>query len=282
MHQTNLPPRYLQFRRIDPAPLRIYEFIQPLSLARYPSILVPSVAYAVVFCFSSVLLTVEIPQLFVPKFGFNSQQIGLQFLGIIIGSIIGEQLGGRLSDIWMRRIGGRKEKAPSPEFRLWLSYGGFLLAIVGLIVFGACFENIQGTKWNVTPIVGIAVAAVGNQIVTTVLVTYAVDCHVEHSASIGIFVNVVRQTWYASLFLNLARVSLTDSHRGFIGPFFFPDMLSSLGTLGAVGLLAGLIFIVCWVPTAVLQWRGQNWRDAQPAVVVEDGKVVEKGTTDTV
>lgn len=188
--------RYLQFRRIDPAQLRLYEFIQPLSLARYASIAIPTIAYSIVFGFCSVLLTVEIPQLFLPKFGFNAQQIGLQFLGIIIGSIIGEQLGGRLSDLWMRRIGGRKETSPSPEFRLWLVYAGFLLAMVGLIVFGVRFEQAKPDHWNVTPIIGIAIAAVGNQIVTTVLVTYAIDCHIEHSASIGIFVNVVRQTWY--------------------------------------------------------------------------------------
>lgn len=143
-----------------------------------------------------MLLTVEIPQLFVPKFAFNSQQIGLQFLGIIIGSIIGEQVGGRLSDFWMRRVGGRKNTAVSPEFRLWLVYGGFLLAMVGLIVFGVRFEQAKLDHWNVTPIIGIAIAAVGNQIVTTVLVTYAIDCHVEHSGSVGSFVNIVRQTWY--------------------------------------------------------------------------------------
>ena len=43
--------------------------------------------------------------------------------------------------------------------------------------------------------VGVAIAAAGGQVITTVLVTYAVDCHTEHSASIGAFVNVVRQTW---------------------------------------------------------------------------------------
>lgn len=179
----------------------------------------------------------------------------------------------------MRRIGGRKSNAPSPEFRLWLSYGGFLLTIVGLIVFGACFENAKKNQWNVTPIIGIAIAAVGNQIVTTVLVTYAVDSHVEHSGSIGSFVNVVRQTWYvAPTFLDLSGSFANIFDRAFCGPFFFPDLLTKLGTLGAVGLLAGLIFIVSWVPTAVLQWQGQKWRHDQPqrAVMAEDLEVAEK------
>lgn len=194
---------YLTFARLDPAPFSFYEFIQPLSLFRYTSIAVPTLAYTIVFGFASVLLTVEIPQIFIPKFGFNPQQLGLQFLGIIIGTIIGEQLGGALSDYWMnRRARAHPDARPSPEFRLWLSYLGFLLTIVGIIVFGVRTEQAATGHWNVTPIVGIAIAGCGNQIVTTVLVTYAVDCHLEQSASIGVFVNLVRSTW------------------GFIGPFW--------------------------------------------------------------
>ena len=234
---------YLNFGRIDPKPLRPVEFIEPLFLARYSSILIPTISYAMVFGFASVLITVEIPQLFLPKFGFNPQEIGLQFLGIIIGSVIGEQLSGPLSDWFVnaktRKLGHRAQ----PEYRLWLSYGGFLLAMIGLIVFGVRTAQAPQMHWNVTPIVGIAIAAAGNQIVTTVLVTYAVDCHLEHSASIGVFVNVVRSTW------------------GFIGPFWFPDMFNSIGVAASGGLMAGLIFIVSWVPIIFQQLFGQRWRN---------------------
>lgn len=142
-----------------------------------------------------MLLTVEIPQLYVPKFGFNPQQIGLQFLGLIIGSIIGEQLGGRLSDFWMKRRAKKLDRPADPEHRLWLSYLGFLLAMIGYIVFCVCLENSQVDHWTVSPIIGVALAGVGNQIVTAVLVTYALDCHVEQSASIGVFVNFIRSEW---------------------------------------------------------------------------------------
>jgi len=101
-----------------------------------------------------VLITVEIPQLFVPKFGFNPEQIGLQFLGLIIGSVIGEQLAGRGSDLFMNwRAKKNGDQAPQPEFRLWLSYGGFLLAMVGLLVFGIRTEQATQGHWNITPVV---------------------------------------------------------------------------------------------------------------------------------
>ena len=65
-------------------------------MGKYPSVLVPAASYAMVFLFCSVLLTVEIPQLFAEKSHFDSEQIGLQFLGLVIGSVIGEQIGGYL------------------------------------------------------------------------------------------------------------------------------------------------------------------------------------------
>lgn len=89
-----------------------------------------------------------------------------------------------------------------PEYRLWLSYAGFVLTIVGVVVFLVRTQQAAEGRWNITPVIGIAIAGVGNQIVTTVLITYAVDCHQEESASIGVFITFVRQVW------------------GFIGPFW--------------------------------------------------------------
>jgi len=165
-------------------------------------VVIPAVAYAMIFLFGSVLLTVEIPQLFGEKFHFNAQQLGLQFLGIIIGSVIGEQIGGILSDFWMNRRARQLNAPPPPEYRLWLSYPGYLLTICGVVVFLVRIDQAPDLHWNVTPIVGAAIGGAGNQIVTTVLITFAVDCHLQESASIGVFITFVRQTW------------------GFVGPFW--------------------------------------------------------------
>jgi hypothetical protein len=166
--------------------------------------MIPAASYAMVFLFCSVLLTVEIPQLFAQKFHFNAQQIGLQFLSIVVGSVIGEQIGGYLSDAWMNRGSGRigNGRRPAPEYRLWLSYIGYGLTICGLVVFLVQFDKASVGHWNITPIIGAAIAAAGNQVVTTVLITYAVDCYQEEAASIGVFITFVRQMW------------------GFIGPFW--------------------------------------------------------------
>lgn len=239
----------MQFRRIDPNPFSFYEFIQPLSLFKYASIALPTIAYAMVFLFASVMTTVEIPQLFLPKFGLNDQQLGLQFLGIIIGTVIGEQLGGALSDGWMSRKAKKIDGRPAPEHRLWLSYSGFLLTICGLVVFLVQTAHATQGKWNVTPIIGVAIAGAGNQIVTTVLVTYAIDCHPEQSASIGVFVNFVRQIW------------------GFLGPFWLPAMFATVGVAQSAGVVSALIIGVSIIPVLFLQFRGEKMRHSKEARV---------------
>ena len=192
--------KHIKFARIDPTALTLWDFVQPLSYAAKPCVMLPAISYAMVFLFCSVLLTIEIPQLFPMKFHFNTQQLGLQFIALVIGSLIGEQIGGFTSDRWMARRARSSQHSPRPEFRLWLSYVGYLVSICGSVVFLMQISRIS--HYNVTPMIGAAIAAGGNQIVTTVLITYAVDCYREDAASVGVFITFMRQIW------------------GFIGPFW--------------------------------------------------------------
>ncbi|KIX94340.1 uncharacterized protein Z520_10050 [Fonsecaea multimorphosa CBS 102226] len=233
---------YFTFKRIDPTPLTWYDFVQPLRFIRRPCVIIPAAAYAMIFLFGSVMLTVEVPQLFGPKFHFNDQQMGLQFIAMVIGSVVGEQIGGYTSDWWMNR---RKNKLghPAPaEFRLWLSYIGHLLTIVGIIVFLVQIERLQPLHYNITPLVGAGIASAGNQIVTTIMVTYAVDCYREDAASVGVFITFVRQIW------------------GFIGPFWFPQMFTETGLYASAGIATALMVAVSILPTIFIQWRGGRLR----------------------
>jgi hypothetical protein len=154
------------------------------------------------------------------------------------------------------KLGGSRH--PVPEYRIWVSYPGFLTVIVGLVVFCVQVDNIS--SYNVTPIVGIAIAAFGNQIITTVLVTYAVDCHHEHAASIRVFINLVRSTW------GFIGRSFNSSRRGYsaylrLGPFWFPDMFDSIGFKGSAGLMIGIIVVFAILPVLFIQFRGKAIRE---------------------
>lgn len=193
---------YFNFGRIDPTPFRAVEFVSPLRFFAYPSVFLPALVYSVVFLFGSIIVTVEIPQLFGEKFGFGPQALGLQFISVIIGSVIGEQIGGIMSDKWMASKTKKLGERPNHEYRLWLSYPGIIMALIGTVVFFVQLNNAPTGEWNVTPLVGATIAAVGNQIVTTVMTTYAVDCYLEDAAGVGVFIAFVRQML------------------GFVGPFW--------------------------------------------------------------
>ncbi|KNG90364.1 MFS multidrug transporter, partial [Aspergillus nomiae NRRL 13137] len=232
---------YLSVGRIDPTPFRLSEFFHPLSLFTNIPVLLATIAYSMVFLFASVLNSVEVPQLLQSKFGLNAEQLGLQFLGLIIGSLLGEQLGGFMSDMWMNARARRIGHKPAPEYRLWLSYIGYLLAIAGSVVFLVCTEQATEGKWTVAPVVGTGIAAFGNQVITTVLTTYAVDTYPQDAGSVGVFINFVRSTW------------------GFIGPFWFPNMFETVGIAKSSGVVTALIMGASFLPTVYLQMQGRRW-----------------------
>ncbi|KAJ5520858.1 hypothetical protein N7463_001311 [Penicillium fimorum] len=231
---------YLSFRRIDPKPFTAMEFLHPLTLFAQIPVLIAGMAYSMVFLFILVMNSVEVPQLLQSKFELDSQQLGLQFLSLVIGLVLGEQLGGIMSDLWMNTRARRIKGKPEPEYRLWLSYIGFLLTIAGMVIFLVCTDQAPAGKWTVRPLIGVAVAAFGGQVVTTVMITYAVDIFPQDAGSVGVFINFLR------------------AELGFIGPFWFPPMFANVGVANSAAVVTGLIVAISIIPTAVLHWQGKK------------------------
>ena len=147
-HSCRSRLRSLLPRRLDPKPFRFRDAFASLLLVRYPRILVPAVATSITFCYGNIVFVIEMPISFGEKFHFNSQQVGLQFISVIIGAVIGEQLSGPMSDYFLKAR--KKSKGHSrPADRLWLSYIGFATIITGLLVWG--FQLEKAETWNVTP-----------------------------------------------------------------------------------------------------------------------------------
>ncbi|GLA60442.1 hypothetical protein AtubIFM54640_000894 [Aspergillus tubingensis] len=176
-------------KRLDARPIRISDFVAPFRLAKDPRILIAALATAITFCYANIVFVVEMPLTFGEKFHLDAQQTGLQFIPIIIGCVIGEQVGGQMSDYFMKVYRKRKGRV-CPADRLWLTYIGFLTIIAGQLVWG--FQLERAKSWNVTPCVGIAIASFGNQIQSTILTAYAIDTSPSGSASIGVLFNVIR------------------------------------------------------------------------------------------
>lgn len=179
-------------RKLSSHHLKIQDIFLPLTLIRYPRVVVATVAHAVCFCYANVAISVEMPSLFGSKFDFDAQQIGLQFIAVIIGCVLGEQISGPVCDWFLGRI--RKGKGSScPADRLWISYIAFAAVFAGLLTWG--FQLEKAKTWNITPCIGIAIASFGNQMQTTVLTTFAVESKKERASQVGVFVNLCRQIY---------------------------------------------------------------------------------------
>ena len=77
--------QYLRIGRIIPEPLGIRDFVLPFALLGDPRVLFTVISYSIVFNFVLVLLTVEIPILFAVLFHLSPQEIGINFLGLLVG-----------------------------------------------------------------------------------------------------------------------------------------------------------------------------------------------------
>lgn len=221
-----------------PEPLTPYTFtvkdiLRPFAFFFNHKVFLATLAYSVTFSYANVALGVELTSIYHQKFDFNPQQIGLQFIAFILGCILGEQIGGWVSDRWMAFNRRRAHYVYKSEDRLWLAYPGFLCCIVGLGVYGVCIDRIDDGKWQFTPLIGIFLASFGLQIITTILITYAIDLSPQDASEISLFITVVRQVL------------------GFVGPFYFPVMFENLGLRTSYGILSALVVVFGLVPTLV-------------------------------
>ncbi|KAF9066697.1 MFS multidrug transporter [Rhodocollybia butyracea] len=234
---------YITFKRHSKRPWSKLplDIVAPLRYLSRPTIVLPSIANGIVFTYTNVLLTVQVPALLGKKYELNIQQVGLQFSATLIGLLLGEPIAGFGSDRWMqyrvRKANGQREA----EWRLPFSIPGFLIAIIGLMIFGVQLQNTRAGVWNVTPLVGSALSVFGQQIVATVCVTYAIESQPRHTPQAAILVSLIRQLF------------------AFSGPFYFTAEFEALGTMSAVGLLSGIIAFTMCLTIACMVF-GKSWR----------------------
>jgi hypothetical protein len=85
------------------------------------------------------------PIVFGEKSGLDAQEIGLQYIALIIGSALGEQLGGPVSDLFLNHYSIRTGQN-HPVHRLWISYLGFVTVMAGILVWGIQLQNAQQVR----------------------------------------------------------------------------------------------------------------------------------------
>lgn len=173
--------------------VHVMDVVRPFQMLKYPSISLTFIYYIVSFAFSSILPAVTVAIMFTKIYHFQTGAIGLMLgIPLLIGSMLGELLSGPFSDWVMYRYAKRHGGERKPEARLPASLGSMLLCPAGIIIYGVCLE--RQTHW-MGPVMGMAIASFGLQLVTTVSYTYCSDCYKPQSGEIGSIYNFGRQTF---------------------------------------------------------------------------------------
>ncbi|KAJ8660378.1 hypothetical protein O0I10_003835 [Lichtheimia ornata] len=222
-----------------------HRFMNPiaaLNFMRYPNVSLVVLFLGILF-FGFYLLNSNFTRIYNNQYGFDSGTVGLFYLPLAGGFIIGSLVGGRYSDrLYMRRVTMLKEisKSPYPELRI----GGVVLygAMVGLLLaftaFGWCVEkNVPyGFGLLCTGILGLCLGPPN-----TIITAYLMDSYRNNVASVMACNNLVRYILCG------------------IGTLMSSDMAYSMGP-GPLYTFCGALLFASSSAFITVKLKGETWR----------------------
>lgn len=180
--------------------------IRPLRmLVLSPIVCLFSVYMGIVYGYLYLLFT-TLPMVFQNYFGFGTGAVGLTYLGIGIGLLLGMVVFGAMSDRTLKRLARRCDGVMKPEFRLPMLIPASLLTPVGLFWYGWSAE--RQLHW-IMPIVGTALVGAGMVASFMPIQTYLVDSFPHYSASVLAAATLLRSL--VGAFLPLAGPSMQET-----------------------------------------------------------------------
>ncbi|KAJ4301187.1 hypothetical protein N0V90_003278 [Kalmusia sp. IMI 367209] len=225
---SGLPPREVFIRSIV-RPMKMLIF-SPIVLLM--SIYV-SINYGIMYLFFTTMTFV-----FEGTYGFSSSSVGLAYLGMGVGLIIGMGYVGRASDVYIKRAQSKGGAKPENRLELPLTIPGAILLPIGVFLYG--WTTDKHVHW-IVPIIGTAFVGLGNLTGMMTIQTYLVDAFTIHAAS-AIAANTVLRSIFGA-FLPLAGL----------------DMFDALG-LGWGNSLLGFVALALIPVPLLFRWRGERIR----------------------
>ena len=207
----------------------IRSIVRPSKMLIFsPTILIFSIYMAIVYGYLYLLFT-TLTLVFENVYHFSQGSVGLTFLGIGVGSLLGLGIFGGLSDTLVKRMTAKNGGEMKPEYRLPPLIPASCFIPIGLFWYGWSAE--KQLHW-IMPIIGTGWVGLGMIAMFMSIQTYFVDCFTVYAAS-AIAANTVLRSLVGA-FLPLAG----------------PKMYAALG-LGWGNSLLGFIAVLM-VPVTVL------------------------------
>nr|QPF70305.1 major facilitator superfamily transporter [Lasiodiplodia theobromae] len=189
---------------LSPRDLFFFSIVRPTKmLFRSPIVFLLSLYVAIAYAYLYILFT-TFTLVYKEQYGFNTGTAGLTYLGIGIGSVIGQ---------WVYTVWGNRSVRRAlakgnftPEKRLPLMFPGAAAMPIGLFWYGWTVE--KHTHW-IVPIIGTGFVGFGLMLIFMAPNTYLVDVYTLHAASAMAANTVLRSTFGA--FIPLAGQSMYEA-----------------------------------------------------------------------
>jgi len=235
-HQPVIPPAkksYLSTLSLFPGTSLTNEpllklVLRPLGLICLPPVLWSALCEAATIGFL-VAMSSNIEVAFEATYHFESWQVGLCFLGAILGSLLGIPAGGHLGDKWADRATQRNKGVRDPEMRLPSMIPCLFTAPLGLVLYGVGIE--RRLHW-MCPTIGLGLLNFGIVQGTNVCLVYVIDAYRPVAGEITLAV-----MGFKSVF-------------GFLLSFYTNTWVRQSGYLDAYGTMAAISAVVLlgWIP----------------------------------
>ncbi|KAI0020712.1 bicyclomycin resistance protein [Xylariomycetidae sp. FL0641] len=180
--------------------------VRPVKMLMLSPITVVTAIYMSINYGYIYILFTTMTEVFQGTYGFSTSTVGLSFLGVGIGSLIGIAIHSLTSDRFIQKKAkeaqqenphmGPTKNAVKPEYRLPLLPYGAALIPAGLFIYGWTAEN--KVHW-IAPMIGTAVMGCGSFVVFMAIQTYLVDAYVLYAASALATNTIVRSIAGATL-----------------------------------------------------------------------------------
>jgi MFS family permease len=134
--------------------------VRPLRLLIFsPITFIFALYMAVVYSYLYLLFT-SMTEVFEEFYGFSTGTVGLSFLGIGVGSLLGLGIFSSMSDRYVKKRAAQSEsKEMKPEYRLQLLPYGAIIMPAGFFIYGWTAE--KHVHW-IVPIIGTMFIGIGN------------------------------------------------------------------------------------------------------------------------
>jgi multidrug resistance protein len=211
----DIPPREIFVRAIT-RPMKML-FLSPIVglMALYVAI-----NYGILYLFFTTVTFV-----FEGQYHFSSGAVGLSYIGVGVGMLVGMGVLGVMSDKFIKQHQAKGDVKPEHRLPLILTLPGAIGLPIGLFVYG---WTVQFKVHWIVPIIATSLIGVGNLTAMMTIQTYLVDAFTIHAAS-AIAANTVLRSIFGAV-LPLSGLSMYDklglgwgnSLLGFISLAFIP------------------------------------------------------------